>query len=134
MTDQRFYPVARHHKRLPPSICRFPPSRGQNHTFLLRILLFADKHFSSRFCNRRLDGRPPSGGWRFDTFFWRFTMSTPTIPAILTDANWQKEKGVVAKLVKRETGIGELMKQLATAYGTVDWTKFDPYVSLDALK
>jgi hypothetical protein len=51
-------------------------------------------------------------------------------PPILTDANWQKEKGVVAKVVKKETGIGALMKTLKSTFDAVDWNKFDPYATL----
>jgi hypothetical protein len=55
-------------------------------------------------------------------------------PAILTDANWQKEKGIVAKVVKKETGIGALMKTLKGTFDAVDWNKFDPYDLLPATK
>ena len=48
----------------------------------------------------------------------------PTIPVILTDANWQKQKGILAK-AHGETGIGELMKKLAAAFNNVDWPLFD---------
>jgi hypothetical protein len=55
-------------------------------------------------------------------------------PPILTDANWQKEKGIVAKVVKKETGVGDLMKKLKTEFDAVDWDKFDPYTALPATK
>src|ERR1051325_2947629 len=55
-------------------------------------------------------------------------------PAILTDANWQKEKGIVAKIVVKETGIGALMKALKDTFDGVDWNKFDPYATLVATK
>jgi len=47
-----------------------------------------------------------------------------TIPEILTDKNWQKQKGLIAK-AHGETGIGELMKKLATAFNDVDWQAFN---------
>jgi len=59
---------------------------------------------------------------------------TISYPAILTDANWQKEKGIVAKIVSKETGIGALMKTLKTTFDGVDWNKFDPYEAMVATK
>jgi len=54
----------------------------------------------------------------------------PTIPAACTQTSWSQEKGVVAKILKSDTGIGDLMGKVATAYGNVDWAKFDPAVAL----
>ncbi len=51
-------------------------------------------------------------------------MATPPIPAALTQTSWAKEKGIVAKILKSDTGIGDLMAKMATAYGAVDWNKF----------
>lgn len=45
-----------------------------------------------------------------------------TPPIILTDANWQKEKGAIAKLAG-ETGIGSALKELDKRHKAVDWTK-----------
>ena len=57
-------------------------------------------------------------------------MALPILPPILTNANWQKEKGVVAKVVKKETGLGALMDSLGTAFNAVTWTKFDCKMAL----
>ncbi|HUO09729.1 MAG TPA: hypothetical protein VM008_15585 [Phycisphaerae bacterium] len=54
----------------------------------------------------------------------------PEIPKILTDADWQKEKGIVAKLSKGETGLGALMKKLDEEYKKVTWDKFDAFRAL----
>ena len=35
-----------------------------------------------------------------------------------------KEKGIVAKILKSDTGIGDLITKMTTAYGAVDWNKF----------
>lgn len=45
---------------------------------------------------------------------------TPEIPKILTKNNWDKKKGVIAKMHGR-TGIGEQMVAFVTAFGKVDW-------------
>ena len=47
----------------------------------------------------------------------------PQYPDILTNATWQKKKGLIAKMAG-ETGIGDLMKKAVTAYGAIDWRKF----------
>ena len=47
----------------------------------------------------------------------------PQYPDALTNASWQKNKGLIAKAAG-ETGIGDLMKKAVTAYGAVDWGKF----------
>ena len=52
-------------------------------------------------------------------------MPQPVIlPPILTKANWDSEKGIIAKM-KGETGIGEAMKQVKSAYDAVAWEKLD---------
>src|SRR5262245_6273778 len=51
-------------------------------------------------------------------------MAIPKIPVILTEADWKKNKGLLAKGVG-ETGVGAAMGQLKTAYEAVDWDKFD---------
>lgn len=48
-------------------------------------------------------------------------------PKILTDADWQKNKGLVAK-AGGETGIGAQLKKVKTAYDQVDWEKFNTFV------
>jgi hypothetical protein len=52
-------------------------------------------------------------------------MALPPLPKILTNADWQAEKGVIAKLTKGETGIGALMDALTNAYNAIDAAKFD---------
>ncbi len=44
----------------------------------------------------------------------------PTYPAILTQKDWEKHKGAIAKLAVK-TGIGDLMKAAKTAYDNVNW-------------
>jgi hypothetical protein len=46
----------------------------------------------------------------------------PDLPGILTRANWDKKKSVIAK-VQGKTGIGEQMDRLKAAYAKVDWEK-----------
>ena len=53
-------------------------------------------------------------------------LQKPEIPEILTDKNWQKQKGLIAK-AHGETGIGALMKKLAAAFNNVNWSLLDPY-------
>lgn len=48
-----------------------------------------------------------------------------TIPVILTQADWNKKKGVIAKMAG-ETGIGAAMKLLETEWKKVDWQEMDP--------
>jgi hypothetical protein len=65
-------------------------------------------------------------------------------PEILTNTNWQKKKGVVAKLTS-ETGIGDLMKKCEAEHGkqdfynkftaanNIDWRQVDPGKTRDAV-
>jgi len=55
-------------------------------------------------------------------------MAIPTIPQILTKADWDREKGIIAKIPKigiGETGIGAQMEKLKGTYNAVDWNKLD---------
>ncbi len=52
-------------------------------------------------------------------------MPTPQLPAILTESDWDRNKGVIAKLAG-ETGIGAALKNVKRAFDAVDWKKFDP--------
>lgn len=52
-------------------------------------------------------------------------MPDKTIPTILTDADWQKKKGVFAKMAG-ETGIGAAMKAVAVEWKKMDWQALDP--------
>jgi len=47
----------------------------------------------------------------------------PAYPAVLTKANWDKNKGVVAKMAGA-TGVGDALAKLEAAYKAVDWKKF----------
>ena len=47
----------------------------------------------------------------------------PAIPEILTERNWQKNKGIIAKS-QGETGIGARMKKIAAAHARVKWDVF----------
>lgn len=52
-------------------------------------------------------------------------MAIPTIPTILTKADWDKHKGIIAKIGVGETGVGAAMEKVRAAYTAVDWRKFD---------
>lgn len=52
-------------------------------------------------------------------------MAIPQIPTILTKADWDKEKGVLAKAMVGETGVGAAMDKVKAAYAAVDWKKFN---------
>jgi hypothetical protein len=48
----------------------------------------------------------------------------PDYPAVLTKTNWDKNKGVAAKM-SGATGVGEALGKLEAAYKAVDWKKFE---------
>jgi DNA repair exonuclease SbcCD ATPase subunit len=48
----------------------------------------------------------------------------PVWPAILTNADWQKKKGVIAKIAGK-TGVGEAMTSAEKAFKKIDWNKMD---------
>jgi hypothetical protein len=48
----------------------------------------------------------------------------PEYTAVLTKANWDKKKGVMAKMAGA-TGVGEALDKLDKAYKAVDWQKFE---------
>lgn len=50
----------------------------------------------------------------------------PMYPAILTNANWQANKGKIAKLLKGKTGIGAELVTLQRKYNAIQWQLFDP--------
>jgi hypothetical protein len=52
------------------------------------------------------------------------TGADPIWPAILTDRDWQKKKGNIAK-VAGKTGIGAAMTAAEKAFARIDWLKFD---------
>ena len=53
----------------------------------------------------------------------------PVYPKKLTNKEWQKKKGKIAK-VAGKTGIGAAMKRSKALYKQVDWKVFDPYMAL----
>jgi hypothetical protein len=52
------------------------------------------------------------------------TAPDPTWPAILTNQDWQKKKGTIAK-VAGKTGIGEQMTKAQKAFAKINWKAFD---------
>jgi hypothetical protein len=48
----------------------------------------------------------------------------PDYPSVLTKANWDKNKGVIAKMAGA-TGVGDALAKLEAAYKVVDWKKFE---------
>ena len=52
-------------------------------------------------------------------------MAIPQIPQILTKADWDREKGVIAKIGVGETGIGAQMEKLRGVYNAVNWNKLN---------
>ncbi len=48
----------------------------------------------------------------------------PAYPAVLTKSNWDKNKGIVAKMAGA-TGVGEALAKLESAFNAVDWKKFE---------
>ncbi len=52
-------------------------------------------------------------------------MTAKTIPTILTQTDWNKKKGAIAKMAG-ETGIGQAMKNLEAEWKKVDWQIMDP--------
>src|ERR1039457_2882297 len=63
-------------------------------------------------------------------------MSIPDYPTTLTNADWQKKKGLLAKMAG-ETGIGAALIKATTAHEAVDWAKIDvlnAYPNLQALE
>lgn len=51
-------------------------------------------------------------------------ITPPNFPAVLTRANWDKNKGILAKMAGF-TGMGEALATLDTQYKKVDWTSYD---------
>lgn len=50
--------------------------------------------------------------------------SLPVLPKTLTNADWQKNKGKIAKIAG-STGVGPALKKVETSFGKVDFQKFD---------
>lgn len=48
----------------------------------------------------------------------------PAYPPILTKADWDRQKGKIAKLAGK-TGVGEAMQKCERAYAAVDWDKLE---------
>ncbi len=60
-------------------------------------------------------------------------MAIPIIPQILTQADWDRQKGLLAKMAG-ETGIGAQMNKVKAAYNAVDWGKFDAKIACQNTK
>ncbi len=58
---------------------------------------------------------------------------SPPIPKSLTKAEWDRNKGVFAKMAG-ETGVGAAMKDVDDAYKAVTWTKFDALAAMPGVK
>lgn len=56
-------------------------------------------------------------------------MAIPKYPEILTDRNWQKNKGLFAKAAG-ETGVGAQMKVVQKKFGEINWEMFDVRTAL----
>lgn len=52
-------------------------------------------------------------------------MPAPQLPAILTESDWDRNKGTIAKMAG-ETGIGAALKNVKRTFDAVDFKKFDP--------
>jgi hypothetical protein len=52
------------------------------------------------------------------------TFTQPALPVLLTRKEWDKKKGVIAKMAG-QTGIGAQCDKVATAYRAVKWDRFD---------
>jgi hypothetical protein len=50
----------------------------------------------------------------------------PVLPDELSNAHWQRHKGIVAKVVKGETGVGAALLKLQKVFDDVEWGYFDP--------
>ena len=68
-------------------------------------------------------------------------MQIPTYPKKLLKSEWDKNKGIIAKVRHGETGVGAAMEKLKAAYDAVGWVKLqkttgntNPNSSKDGLK
>jgi len=52
-------------------------------------------------------------------------MGKPAYPEVLKKTKWEKEKGLVAKIIKSETGIGAALDGIQAAYDAIPWDKLD---------
>lgn len=50
----------------------------------------------------------------------------PLYPDILRDDHWQRHKGIIAKVVKGETGVGAALTKLKQMFDEVEWQYFVP--------
>jgi hypothetical protein len=58
-------------------------------------------------------------------------MAIPEIPNILTPADWNKQKGIIAKMAG-ETGLGAQMTKLQSTFNAVNWERFDANAVVNA--
>jgi hypothetical protein len=52
-------------------------------------------------------------------------MAKTAYPELLTKAKWDKEKGIIAKLAKGETGVGAMLDELRKVYDGIPWDKLE---------
>lgn len=52
-------------------------------------------------------------------------MPAPQLPTILTESDWSRNKGTIAKIAG-ETGIGAALQKVKQAFDAVKWERFDP--------
>jgi hypothetical protein len=52
-------------------------------------------------------------------------MPAPQLPTILTESDWSRNKGTIAKIAG-ETGIGAALQNVKRAFDAVNWNRFDP--------
>ena len=57
----------------------------------------------------------------------------PVLDKTLTNADWQKQKGKIAKIAG-STGVGPALKKVEAAFSKVDFQKFDAKMSCQGKK
>ena len=64
-----------------------------------------------------------AGLFLFLSSAWAATVPAPAYPKELTQKGWKKNKGIIAKIVKKDTGIGDLLKDCEAKWKAIDWNK-----------
>jgi hypothetical protein len=62
------------------------------------------------------------------------SMGKPAYPEILTSTKWDKEKGILAKVFKGETGVGAALIDLKKHYDEVPWDTLDEKAMIAAVE
>jgi len=52
-------------------------------------------------------------------------MSKPNYPDLLKSSKWDKEKGLIAKIVKSDTGVGKALDDVFANFNAIPWALFD---------